>query len=99
MSDLRTAFFEAIAAEPDSDAPRLVYADWLDDRGEADRAELIRVQCELARLKADGSESQALYQALDDEESLEEVDWAAVDPGVARRVELQARSDALLKKH
>jgi uncharacterized protein (TIGR02996 family) len=39
------SFVRAIAAAPDDDAPRLCAADWLDDRGEADRAELIRVQC------------------------------------------------------
>jgi uncharacterized protein (TIGR02996 family) len=43
------AFLRAIGAAPEDDAPRLVYADWLDDRGDAARAEFIRVQCELAR--------------------------------------------------
>ncbi len=36
---------------PDDDAPRLVYADFLEDRGRADRAALIRVQCERARTR------------------------------------------------
>jgi uncharacterized protein (TIGR02996 family) len=44
------AYLQDIVAHPDDDAPRLVYADWLDDRGDADRAEFIRVQCELARM-------------------------------------------------
>lgn len=44
------AFLANIIADPDADAPRLVYADWLDDRGEADRAEFIRVQCALAKV-------------------------------------------------
>src|SRR5438128_3754342 len=44
------AFLARIIAEPDKDAPRLVYADWLDDRGESDRAEFIRVQCRLAKV-------------------------------------------------
>src|SRR3954453_18261421 len=43
------AFLRGIGGEPDDDTPRLVYADWLDEHGEADRAEFIRVQCELAR--------------------------------------------------
>jgi uncharacterized protein (TIGR02996 family) len=43
------AFLRAIGENPADDAPRLVYADWLDDRGDAARAEFIRVQCELAR--------------------------------------------------
>jgi uncharacterized protein (TIGR02996 family) len=42
------AFLEAIRAEPDDDAPRLVFADWLEEQGDP-RAEFIRVQCELAR--------------------------------------------------
>src|SRR5262245_34901242 len=46
----REALLRAIRESPDEDAPRLVYADWLDEHGEAARAELIRVQCELARL-------------------------------------------------
>src|SRR5262249_35011121 len=44
------AFVEAIAAEPEQDAHRLVYADWLEDHEEPERAEFIRAQCELARL-------------------------------------------------
>ena len=40
----------AIAADPDDDLPRLVYADWLDEHGHADRAEFIRLQCHTARV-------------------------------------------------
>jgi uncharacterized protein (TIGR02996 family) len=47
--NLERAFLEDVIAHPDDDAPRLVYADWLDDRGDSDRAEFIRTQCELAR--------------------------------------------------
>src|SRR5262245_43514127 len=42
-------FLRAVAGQPDEDAPRLVYADWLDEHGDPDRAEFIRVQCALAR--------------------------------------------------
>src|SRR5262245_26513824 len=47
------ALLEAIRSDPDADAPRLVYADWLQEHGEADRAEFIRTQVELARLPPD----------------------------------------------
>jgi uncharacterized protein (TIGR02996 family) len=47
------AFLQAICAEPDEDAHRLVYADWLDDHGQPERAEFIRVQCALAKLDDD----------------------------------------------
>jgi uncharacterized protein (TIGR02996 family) len=43
------AFLKEIFARPDDDAPRLVYADWLEERGDP-RGEFIRVQIELARL-------------------------------------------------
>jgi uncharacterized protein (TIGR02996 family) len=44
------AFLQAICEDPDDDTPRLIYADWLDEHGQPERAEFIRVQCELARL-------------------------------------------------
>src|SRR5438270_762906 len=47
------AFLEAIREAPDDDVPRLVYADWLDDHGDAARAEFVRVQCQLARLPSE----------------------------------------------
>lgn len=54
------AFLADIVGQMD-DGPRLVYADWLDDRGEADRADFIRVQIELARLPAGSQRGQELY--------------------------------------
>jgi uncharacterized protein (TIGR02996 family) len=39
----------AVLAAPDDDLPRLVYADALEEAGDAARAEFIRVQIELAR--------------------------------------------------
>jgi uncharacterized protein (TIGR02996 family) len=45
------AFIRAIRAHPDDDLPRLVYADFLDERGDSARAEFVRVQIELARLR------------------------------------------------
>jgi uncharacterized protein (TIGR02996 family) len=38
-----------ILADPGDDTPRLVYADWLEDEGQAERAEFIRVQMRMAR--------------------------------------------------
>ena len=32
------AFLQDIVANPDDDAPRLIYADWLEEHGEAERA-------------------------------------------------------------
>jgi uncharacterized protein (TIGR02996 family) len=44
------AFLQAIRESPTDDAPRLIYADWLEEHGQADRAEFIRVQCRLPGL-------------------------------------------------
>jgi uncharacterized protein (TIGR02996 family) len=35
---------EAIRADPEDDTPRLVYADWLDDAGRHDHAQLLHLQ-------------------------------------------------------
>jgi uncharacterized protein (TIGR02996 family) len=56
------AFLQAIIEEPEDDTPRLVYADWLDEHGKADRAEFIRVQCELAKLPGDSPRRRALEE-------------------------------------
>lgn len=37
-----------IIANPDDDAPRLVYADWLEEQGDPDRAEFVRIQLQMA---------------------------------------------------
>ena len=44
------ALLRAVWDAPHDDAPRLVYADWLDEHGDPDRAQFVRLQCELARL-------------------------------------------------
>jgi len=55
MSD-RDALLAAVFDRPADDAPRLVYADWLDEHGEPAQAAFIRAQIELARTdpNADG---------------------------------------------
>jgi uncharacterized protein (TIGR02996 family) len=45
----QNALLEAIFATPDDDTPRLVYADWLDEHGEPEYAEFIRLQIECAK--------------------------------------------------
>lgn len=48
MSD-EDALLAAIYANHDEDTPRLVYADWLDENGQSERAEFIRLHILLAR--------------------------------------------------
>jgi uncharacterized protein (TIGR02996 family) len=49
---LAKGFLDDIVANIDDDTPRLVYADWLVENGQDDRAEFIRVQVERARRPA-----------------------------------------------
>jgi uncharacterized protein (TIGR02996 family) len=47
-----TRFLEHVCANPANDGPRLIYADWLDERDDP-RGEFIRVQIALARMSTD----------------------------------------------
>lgn len=49
MNSEQRALFQSILAHPDDDAPRLIYADWLEEHNDTIRAEFIRVQIGLAR--------------------------------------------------
>jgi uncharacterized protein (TIGR02996 family) len=62
MSD-RAAFIAAIAANPDDDLPRRIFADWLDENGDPARAEFIRLQCAAARGKAAAHARAAVLEA------------------------------------
>jgi uncharacterized protein (TIGR02996 family) len=58
------AFLRSISEDADDVAPRLVFADWLDDNGDPQWARFIRVQCRLAKLGEDDPERQRLaYEA------------------------------------
>lgn len=49
----RDALLRAICGAPSDDLPRLVYADWLDENGETERAAFIRTMCRLEELFRD----------------------------------------------
>jgi uncharacterized protein (TIGR02996 family) len=52
MTD-RETFLRAICDDPADDTARLVFADWLEEHGEAARGEFIRVEIQLARRNPD----------------------------------------------
>lgn len=58
---IEDALLCAVLEDPHNDAPRLVYADWLEEQGD-ERAEFIRVQCELAAGVEDGERETALRE-------------------------------------
>jgi uncharacterized protein (TIGR02996 family) len=86
------AFFHALQQEPHDDALRLVYADFLEERGDdasAARAELVRVQVELATLPPLSRRAAELTARQDELLALWERvwlgDWAEVLDGWAFR--------------
>jgi uncharacterized protein (TIGR02996 family) len=48
---LHPGLLRAVLEQPFDDAPRLICADWLEEAGDGERGEFVRVQCELARLQ------------------------------------------------
>ncbi len=60
--DLRKQFLSKILETPGDDAPRLIFADWLEEHGEAERAEFIRLQCTLAAGGLSAEEQSRLQQ-------------------------------------
>lgn len=103
MSD-RNDFLQTILAAPEDDAPRLIFADWLEEQGETERAEFIRIQCELAqsaegdprrkRLRAREQELLRLYQVAWREQlpELEEVRWETFERGFVSAVRVESRA-------
>ena len=80
----REPFLRAIEAAWDDDTPRLVFADWLDEHGDPDRARFVRLQCEAYRI-----EYGPPFRRVDELSAKEKKRLAA----------LTAEADALLGRH
>src|SRR5688500_15526834 len=79
--------YRAVLDNPEDDAPRLVYADWLDEHGRPERAEFIRVQCAMDRVPA----GTGRWRPLFDRAQQIERQWRAVWTGPAQERVLEAR--------
>jgi uncharacterized protein (TIGR02996 family) len=73
MSD-DAAFLRAILADPDDDLPRLIYADYLDERGDP-RGEFIRAQIEVARLPRGDARRKKLKERATQLRDRHEPEW------------------------
>src|SRR5262245_61467675 len=71
------AFVESIVEAPDDDAPRLIYADWLEEHEDPDRAAFVRVQIELARLPEGDPRREELERREDELLTEHEGRWTA----------------------
>ena len=81
--DEHLAFLQAILADPDDDAPRLVYADWLEERGDP-RAEFIRAQCAANGLPFGDPERARLRKRAGALLARHEAEWVGDVPRYAR---------------
>ena len=64
IPDEQAALLAAVVAEPDADAPRLVYADWLQEHADEEQAQYIRDAIRLAGMKGDERKRRALNDRL-----------------------------------
>jgi uncharacterized protein (TIGR02996 family) len=96
------AFLQAICENPADDTPRLVYADWLEERGRVERAEFIRLQIDIARGRrgAAAREKELLFQHGDawtaELPELEGIRWGDFERGFVESV-WAATSDAIVE--
>jgi uncharacterized protein (TIGR02996 family) len=77
MSPYERALLAAVAASPADDGPRLVYADYLDETGRPERAELIRVQC---ATPADAAHADRLTARADELLQAHGAGWVGLGP-------------------
>src|SRR5262249_11520141 len=79
--------FRAILDDPDDDSVRLIYADFLEERGEPEGAEFIRVQIELARLPEGDRRRKALEERERTLLAVHEGEWAGPMRGLCEDYE------------
>jgi uncharacterized protein (TIGR02996 family) len=84
MSD-EAGLFQAILADPADDSARLVYADWLEDHGDPDRAEFIREQVRLACAGVVGKVYRGGSKRADELLRAHETSWLSGLPTWARK--------------
>jgi uncharacterized protein (TIGR02996 family) len=91
----RESLLAGIRDDPDDDTLRSIYADWLEDNGDPDRAEFIRVQLRLAALPAWNPARFDLEEREQDLLAEHRAAWMAHLPKWARQLELRFRRGLL----
>jgi uncharacterized protein (TIGR02996 family) len=78
---MHEGFLRAILEDPSNDAPRLIYADWLDEQGDpvaAAQAEFLRLTVQAAQSPGRKREKKARQQRLQQLAAELDTDWLAV---------------------
>jgi uncharacterized protein (TIGR02996 family) len=74
------AFLADIRANPDDDGVRLIYADWLEENGQPQRAEFIRVQVELEPMRDQYEIRRAMQLHERESQLLKDTTWLGEMP-------------------
>lgn len=103
------ALIRAVLAAPEDDTPRLVFADWLDDHDQPERAEFIRLQVKVVRLPKWVGECKVCQATPDEDGSInhgkgcytqsEDGGGSEAADTNPERDELERRADALSATH
>jgi uncharacterized protein (TIGR02996 family) len=87
MDTTLAGLLQGCAESPDDSTPRVILADWLEDHGQAERAELVRVQCRLADWVPDWQERQKLIARQDELIAAHRDEWLGPLTGLCHRME------------
>jgi uncharacterized protein (TIGR02996 family) len=69
-------FIRAIAADPENEVPRLIYADWLEEQGDP-RGEYLRLECHLATLAQEDPQFDPVVVRFRELHGMINPDWRA----------------------
>ncbi|MCX7664814.1 MAG: TIGR02996 domain-containing protein [Gemmataceae bacterium] len=75
LNDDQEALYNAIVEAPDDDAPRLIYSDWLEEHGDTDRADFIRLQIRISKMKPYDPEAKLLTRQEQEFLLKHEIEW------------------------
>jgi uncharacterized protein (TIGR02996 family) len=98
-ADIGEALFQDVLAQPDDDTPRLIYADWLQENGQHDRAEFIRVQMDLARATPNDPRLKALRAREKELWAAHRTEWLQVVPPPLQKRKIQFQRGFLDELH
>lgn len=71
------AFLQTIIENPDDDSLRLIYADWLEEHNQSERAEILRLECRLRSPPESCSDHRSLHPRLAELGGKVDIRWVA----------------------
>ncbi len=92
------AFLAAIIEHADEDWPRLQFADWLEEHGQPERAEFIRVQCEIAELRLNEIPPHPNCDCCEAGSMAPHKKWCKSDQWVLKYLSRQYKGDCLRRR-